>query len=289
VCSKAYYCHGPFPSPPLQLCPFFIMCLTHCLTFFSLLPLILSPSFFLSITPSVPFLTASCSSIVNPVGISISISSKGASVKSISKEENMESLDQLHRHCQQLVQDLEQKDIYRGGGDAFEMGKDEILRVVCSGNGAIDQIETFEEVVILGGVGAVGVLVTDSVCQVDEDDLPLPLPPPPEPEAAAELANSSSAGGSSAEDNFSLLDGGKLHYVKQQHHEPAPPAPAIYFDRSNGAAGNGSNKDESGGYLNQSNLDQLAKLHDLYASVSSISAKSQGRTVYTVKKKRIFW
>ncbi len=106
------------------------------------------------------------------------------------------------------------------------------------------------------------VLVADSVCQVTEDDLPLP-PPPPQAvlEAALSEAATHCSTGSAESDNLSALDAGKLHYV----HGVAAAAAAAAKD----------SREEA--YLNQSNLDQLAKLHDLYASVSSISAKSQAR------------
>ena len=185
---------------------------------------------------------------------------------------NIQSLDELYIHCEQLVQDLQERtssialsSSTRAGGDVLanrgRRGRvvEECLQITSDGNGAIDGIEIVEEIVPASGNNN-HVATTDSVCQVSEGELVAMA-------AAAMSKNSSSCSSLENQKPLSVLDGGKLHYV-------------------NGTANNGNHQTsstslfeigglDSDGVVDKGRFDQLAKLHDLYASVSSINAKTQ--------------
>jgi hypothetical protein len=171
-----------------------------------------------------------------------------------------ETLEDLYRHCEKLVESFNREDpSHLSSQQCDDLECDEILSVTVQGGGEhlpdINEIEivTFSEDEDLP------VCLADTSCQVNLDNLA-------DQSSDENLASTVAA-----------LDVKNLHYVKNEKAANGPKTSSSSYDVDKNFGSVCDDAVSLGGgedYFSKK-LDQLAKLHELYQSVSSISAKCQ--------------
>ena len=182
-----------------------------------------------------------------------------------------ETLDDLYRNCEKLVESLNQEDSshHQISSQICDVECDEILSVTVQGGGEhlpdINEIEilTFSED---DDDRQPPVCLADMSCQVDLDN------------AAAAVAVQSSD--ENLASTVAALDVKSLHYVNNDDKAktltgPKTSSSAFDIDKTFGGVCDDAVSLGGGEDYFSKKLDQLAKLHELYQSVSSISAKCQ--------------
>ena len=180
----------------------------------------------------------------------------------------LQSLDELYNHCEKLVETLNREESYSASSQPKSSHKfdasnerEEILSVTVQQGGGeylpdINEIE----IVTFSEDEDQPVAQTDTSCQVNLD----------------------TEAGKSSDENLAstvaALDGKSLHYVKEETkpaNGPKTSTSAYDIDKNFGSVCDDAVSLGGGEDYFSKKLDQLAKLHELYQSVSSISAKCQ--------------
>jgi len=202
---------------------------------------------------------------------------------------NIRTLDELYSHCEQLVETLSQASeelkaqCHNDKVDLFGTKKEEYIRINQSDSNGIDDIEIYE---VSEGSEA-SVEVTDTACQATEEDIALCLGLDPSilsaPQSGSEkhpgrILSQENSGRSccplSSKEERQNIDM-QLRCLPASEHIPLNKSPVIDMSDFDTICEEVSTNDHEE-YFNKK-FDQLEKLHELYKSVSSISAKSQSR------------
>ena len=216
----------------------------------------------------------STSDVAEKLGVKTEERNKPSPVNKVTSSQEWshpQSLDELYNHCEKLVETLNQEDSSSHpswmpkSSHKFDVSssteRDEILSVTLQGGGEyLPDINEIEIVTSFSEEDENSVSLADTSYQVNLDN----------------------ETGKSSDENLAstvaALDGKSLHYVKEETktaNGPKTSTSSYEIDKNFGSVCDDAVSLGGGEDYFSKKLDQLAKLHELYQSVSSISAKCQ--------------